>query len=161
MKAKTEEAILRRRERLPLHHIDTSVLIEAQKDTKLGDACADYLNRVGYKYRGVVSSSVLGEFLLVTLRDMPKPEDRELAIKILEDFIQKRSIVYATPAMKAYHIAVRIAELDPRVENADALHYAVAVQENASTFVTLDTALIGHKTLEKEFGVRVTHPSDL
>jgi hypothetical protein len=61
MKQKTLEKIIRKFEILPLHHIDTNIFIEADKETKLGDACASYLNRIGYKYRGIISLSVLGE----------------------------------------------------------------------------------------------------
>jgi hypothetical protein len=61
MKIKTLEKLRKRFEKLPLHHIDSCVLLEALKETKLGNVCGDYLNRVRYKYGGSLSSSVLGD----------------------------------------------------------------------------------------------------
>jgi predicted nucleic acid-binding protein len=51
--------------------------------------------------------------------------------------------------------------VDPRVEETDALHYAIAVQEKANVFVTFDKKLMGNKALEKEFGVKIMHPNEL
>lgn len=62
MKPKTMRKILRRFQRLPLHHIDTNILVESGKETKFGNIFAAYLNRVGYKYNGVLCSSVLDVF---------------------------------------------------------------------------------------------------
>lgn len=72
MKRKTFLKLQREFEILPSHHMDTAIFIESDKETKLGDICSDYLNRVGYKYRGVVSLSVLGEFLLITFKRYKK-----------------------------------------------------------------------------------------
>jgi len=90
MKPKTLKKLLRRFQRLPLHHIDTNVIVEALKDTKLGNICPGYLNRVGYKYRGVLSSSVLGEFLLHVLKDIKESEERKFMLNFI-DKISKKS----------------------------------------------------------------------
>jgi len=161
MKPKTLQKILRRFDVLPLHHIDTDIFIESDKETKLGDICASYLNKVGYKYRGTVSLSVLGEFLLITLRDTEKPEDKELAIRIFDRMIRKRKIRFVTPATEAYETAVKVIKLDSRIENTDALHYAIAVQEKSNAFVTFDGKMVGNKILEKEFGVKIIPPENL
>ena len=161
MKAKTLERILRRFQKLPLHHIDTGILIEAGKDTELGNICIDYMNRVGYKYRGTISLSVLGEFLLVILRDMEKPEGKELVLRAFDRTIRKQKIDFATPEAEAYEIAGKIIHLDPRIEKTDALHYALAVQEKANTFVTFDQKMVGNRSLEREFGVKIIHPKNL
>ena len=63
MKDKTKEKYERWAESLPLHHIDTSVILENPK-TINGRFCTKYLQRVGYKYRGVLSLPVLGELFL-------------------------------------------------------------------------------------------------
>ncbi|MBI4170463.1 MAG: hypothetical protein HY514_02125 [Candidatus Aenigmarchaeota archaeon] len=49
---------------LPLHHIDTSVLLEPHT-TENGRWCKKYLQRIGSKYRGVVSAPVLSELMIV------------------------------------------------------------------------------------------------
>ncbi|HLD83927.1 MAG TPA: hypothetical protein VI979_03695 [archaeon] len=161
MQAKTAEAIAKRFETLPRHHIDTAIFFESQKGTKLGDFCASYLNRVGYKYRGEIALSVLGEFLLVTLRDITQPENREMMLRIFDQILRKRKIDFAVAGHDAYQTALKVMELDPRIEGTDALNYAVAVENNADSFVTLDEKLLCHKTLEKEFGVKIIHPVKL
>lgn len=45
---------------LPLHHIDTSIILEPEI-TEDGRHCTKYLQRVGYNYRGVLSTPVLSE----------------------------------------------------------------------------------------------------
>ena len=52
---------------LPLHHIDTSILMEPDT-TEDGRACRKYLQRVGQKYRGQLSLPVLGELMLALLK---------------------------------------------------------------------------------------------
>ena len=161
MKRKTFLKLERRFLALPLHHIDTAIFIESDKETKLGDICAEYLNKVGYKYRGAISLSVLGEFLLVTLRDAKTSEDRELALRIFDHIIKKRKIHFATPKIEAYETAVKVIDLDSRIEKTDALHYAIAVQEKARAFVTLDEKMVESRTLENKFDVKIIHPENL
>ncbi len=161
MKRKTDERLEREFLALPLHHIDTDVIIESIKGTKLGEICSDYLNRVGYKYRGTISLSVLGEFLLVTLRDEETIEDKELNIRSLNTLIKKRKIQFLSALKSTYQTTVKIMELDTRIEPTDALNYALAVQENANNFVSLDEKMICNTTLENVFGVKIKHPSQL
>lgn len=161
MKQKTLNRLLRRFYRMPLHNIDTDIFVESSKESKLGDICVDYLNRVGYKYRGTVSLSVLGEFLLITLRDTKNIEDRELALRIFDRTVRKQKISFVAPKTETYETAIKIIDMDSRVEQTDALHYALAVQEKANAFVTFDQKLVGNRTLEKEFGVKIIHPENL
>ena len=96
MKPKTLEKIIRRFEILPLHFIDTSILFEANNDTKPGNQCSDYLNRVGYNYRGVISLSVIGEFFMITFRDVQKSEEKYLLFNFMDSIIKKRKIKFST-----------------------------------------------------------------
>jgi len=161
MQKKTEERLEREFLVLPLHHIDTDVITESAKGTKLGDICLDYLNRVGYKYRGTLSLPVLGEFLLITIRDNETVEKKELAVKSLDTLIQKRKIKFFTPLKSTYLTAYEVMNSDTRIEPTDAINYAMAVQENADTFVSFDEKLLDNPTLENVFGVKVLHPKDL
>ena len=58
MLRKTKEKLERRLVTLPLHHIDTSVVIEPE-NTPDGRFCRRYLQKVSYNYRGVFSAPVL------------------------------------------------------------------------------------------------------
>lgn len=161
MKEKTFLKLQKRFLALPLHHIDTDVLIESLKETKLGDICSEYLNKIGYKYRGVISLSVLGEFLLITIRDNDTIEQKEFALRVFDRLIAKRKIRFSTPSIETYNTTSNIINLDSRIEPSDALHYATAVKDKANTFVSFDEKMVDNKTLENAFGVKIIHPEDL
>lgn len=161
MKRKTLEKILRRFQRLPLHFIDTSILVEALKDTKLGNQCSSYLNRVGYKYRGALYSSVLGEFLLRVLKDIKDSEERKYMLDFIDKISKKTRCEYSSLKYENFHIVDRIKELDSRVEDMDAVHLANCIQDKGIVFVTLDEKLIGNRNLEKESNMKISHPEDL
>src|SRR3989338_6533260 len=95
MKIKTIEKLRQRFERLPVHHINTDVILEPH-DTDNGRACARYLQLVGYNYRGRLSFPVLSEiflkFLLVSMR-----EKREIIVEIMDNLRKKRKIDYYSP----------------------------------------------------------------
>ncbi len=157
MEKKTKERLERKFLALPLHHIDTNILIESFEETKFGVISSNYLNKIGYNYRGRISLSALGEFLLIVLRDYVSVE-RELTIRKLYDLLGKRKITFLTPTKTTFNIATKVMELDFRIEPTDALHYATAVQENAKSFVTLDKILLENYIIENEFGVKIKHP---
>lgn len=161
MKPKMLEKILRRFQRLPLHFIDTNILVEALKDTKLGNKCSSYLNRVGYKYRGTLCSSVLGEFLLHVLKDIKESEERKYMLDFIDKISKKTKCGYSSLKYENFHIVDKIKEIDSRVEAADAIHLANCVQDKAITFVTFDEKLVGNLKLEKEFNIKILHPEKL
>jgi predicted nucleic acid-binding protein len=75
--------------------------------------------------------------------------------------IKKRKIGFVTPRIEAYETSIKIINLDSRIEETDALHYAIAVQEKANAFVTFDEKMVGNKTLEEGFNVKIVHPENL
>lgn len=162
MKPKTLEKILRRFERLPLHFIDTGVFVEALKDTKLGNQCSDYLNRIGYKYRGVMPLSVLGEYALITYRDIKDWEGREIMFSFVGRIVNKCDIKYKTLDFDSNNNIEKLREIDGRIEFTDAQHLASAIGDKADSFVTFDKTLLDNaQEIEKSLGVRIIHPKDL
>ncbi len=161
MLEKVKDKIQRRFEVLPKHHIDTDVLIESFKGTKLGDQCTSYLNRVGYNYRGVLSVSVLGEYSMITYEKMKEKTDLEIAFEFVRNLILRRKISFCGVSFECYNIVEKIKEIDNFIEPADALHLAAAIADNASTFVTFDSALLNSQKLESSFGIKIMHPKDL
>jgi len=162
MKNKTLEKIQRRWLSKPSHVIDTSVLIETLIETKLGDKCADYLNRLKIKYRGHIPSSVLGEYFLIIFYDEKIEEKyKQRAFTFLEDLIRRRKILPMVPDKETFKLVEKIQNAEREIEDTDAFHYAVAVVNNADVFVTLDTKMLQSQTLEKEFGVKISSPENL
>ncbi len=162
MKPKTLEKILRRFERFPLHFIDTGIFVEALKDTKLGNQCSDYLNRIGYKYRGVISLSVLGEYALITYRDIKDWEGRETMFSFVGRIVNKGNTKYKTLDFDSNSHIEKVREIDGRIEFTDAQHLASAIDDKADSFVTFDKVLLDNaQEIERRFGLKIIHPKNL
>ncbi len=162
MKQKTLEKITRRFRALPLHHVDTSVILESFfQDAKYAEECKQYLNKIGYKYRGELSISVIGEVFVVIETDVKEAENKELFFRFFDSLIKRRKTMFATGDFNAYDLTAKIKNIETRIEPSDALHLAIAIQHKANVFVTLDEKIIHNRDLEKEFGIKILHPSEL
>ncbi len=123
--------------------------------------CGNYLNRVGYKYRGVLSISALGEIVMSSMRKLEEETEKGEVSLMISRFIDKRKIDFSSPRFKTYDIVKRIKSIESRAEPMDALNLATAITENAKVFVTLDNTFLGNKKLESAFGIKIKHPDEL
>lgn len=158
MKKKTKERLEREFSALPLHHIDTSVILEPET-TEEGRICRRYLKRVGKKYRGVISLPALGEILMDTL-SLETIREKYIALDLVDGIIAESEIAYYTPKTIG-KLLLEIRELDTRIEPTDAEIFACSVEDGAKTFVTLDPKLIHNIRLEQMFGIEIKYPSEL
>lgn len=101
---------------LPLHHIDTSVILETEK-TEDGRYCRKYLQLVGYKYRGILSFPVLSEMfsVIISLEDY---NERQKLLEIVYELIRIRKIKFYS-AKDIEEISLRIKEIDKRILGLD------------------------------------------
>ncbi len=155
MKLKTLEKLRRRFERLPLHHIDTSIILEDPKSVD-GKYCTKYLQIIGYKYRGIFSLPMVGE-LFIKILSLENEDDKSVAIEFVKTIIKNREIVFYVPK-NIEGILSKV--VDKRVDYTDKVIFACAVENGAMTLVTLDQELVHNKELE-EFGIRIMHPKEL
>lgn len=158
MLEKTAEMLERRLESKPLHHIDTSIIVESEK-TIDGRFCRRYIQKLNYNYRGVFSSPVMGELLLTMIR-FKEDTKRHTFLDVVSDIIYVRQIEFYTP-INIHDVAARIKEIDTRLDPTDVDIVACAIENKADNLVTLDRNLIGNKAIEAEFRLRITHPKDL
>ena len=107
---------------LPLHHIDTSVLIEPEK-TEDGKYCRKYLQLIGYKYKWVLSFPVLSEILGV--------------LRFIAHLRKYKKVVFYSPK-KVFAIAEELSSLDRRLQPVDMNIIATAIEHKAANLVTLD-----------------------
>ncbi len=158
MLEKTMEKLRRRLESKPLHHIDTSVIIESEKTTD-GRFCRKYIQKINYTYRGVLSFPVLSELLMsmVLLKDSDKAH---AFLDFLIDLKNARNIEFYTP-INIHNTATRIKEIDTRLDPTDVDIVACAIENNAVNLITLDRKLIGNRAIEEEFGLKIMHPQHL
>jgi len=145
-------------QQLPLHHIDTSVILEPST-TDNGRCCRRYLQKVGYNYTGKLSLAVFGE-ILVSIISTEVYNDMHDFLDVFAHLLRIRNISLYTPRNIGQTLN-KILELDTRVGPTDREILACAIEDNAVNLVTLDKDLIGNKRLEKEFGIRIVHPKDL
>jgi len=159
MKEKTFLKLQRQFLALPLHHIDTS-LIEEPDTTETGRQCRKYLNVVGYNYRGKFSLPALGELLLKIIYKLKIVHERYSALDVITNWIENKNIELYVPK----NIGGLINEIkthDTRIKETDAQILACAIEDHSKIFVTLDADLIGNKTLEREFSIKIRHPEKL
>lgn len=158
MKRKTLLKLQRKLQRLPLHHIDTSVILEPEK-TENGRACRRYLQKVGYNFRGKISFSILGEIML-NIMSLEDYSEQHNALDLFQKFIKVREVGLCVQKRTEETIR-RIREVDARIDRIDAEILACAVEDEAQVLVTLDTKLIHNSRIENEFGIDIRHPSEL
>ncbi len=142
---------------LPLHHIDTSIILEPRK-TADGLGCTKYLQRVGYKYHGILSLPVLSELFLAILLLDNSSEKYNLMDTVLETIRIRKINLYSPKSIE--ETAIKVRQLDSRVGTLDSHIVACAIEDKAN-LITLDKKLTGNIALEKEFGVKIFHPKSL
>lgn len=158
MKKKTLDKLRKRFLTLPLHHVDSSIVLEPE-NTEDGKYCTKYFNLVGYKYRGKFCIPVLGEILLAIsfIKEETKQYD---VLDVFLKLIKERKIEFVSVENVEEHMA-KIKELDKRIEPIDRFNLACAISDKAKVFLTLDKKLIHNEKIEKEFGIKIMHPSEL
>lgn len=143
---------------LPIHFIDTSVVLGAfSEEEEFYEECKAYLNKVGYRYRGFLSTSVTGEIFMI-IEKWENSLDRHLFFDFFDRVIFRRKIDFVPSKFEAFDAIKQIRNLDYFVEPLDSEHLAAAISEDAEIFVTLDTSLILNKNLQNILGIKVIHP---
>ena len=137
--------------RLPLHHIDTSIILEP-KETANGLYCRKYLQKIGYNYRGILSFPVLSELFSIVLKIEDYTNMRD-SLDIIKELINVRKIEFYSPK-NAYERIRIIKEIDKRIDPLDREILASAIEHQATNLITLDEKLINNIILEKRFRMK-------
>lgn len=162
MKSKTLEKIIRKFTRLPSHYIDSSVILGAfLEDEEFREECKEYLNRVGYNYRGFLPISVTGEIFIILNGRIEKESDKELFFSFFDKLMRKRKIEFVGSGFDDYKKTQEIRDVIYDAEPLDALHLAIAITNKANVFVTLDEKLIRNQAIENAFKISIRHPKEL
>ena len=158
MKPKILAKISRRFEGLPLHHIDTSVILESES-TEDGRYCRRYLHLVGNKYRGAIPFPVMSEFLLA-ICELASTKDRYDLLDVFTDLISAKKIVFYAPK-NIGGLLIKIRNLDKRIGPTDREIVACGIEHGCDAIVTLDKDLIYNEKLENKLGIKIRHPKEL
>ena len=79
---------------------------------------------------------------------------------VITNMVVRKKIEFYTP-VNIHPIAMKTKEIDGRLDPTDVDIIACAVENDAVNLVTTDRKLVGNKSIEEEFGLRITHPKDL
>jgi len=159
MKPKTLEKILRRFQRLPLHGIDSSIILEAfDEKSKFRESCKNYLNKIGYNFRGILPISVVGEVFVIIETDMVDKIEKEIFFQFFDSLVKKRKIGFSVPKKTTFQTAEKVKELENRIGATDVLNLSIAIDEGMNVFVTLDKDMLHNKQFKKEFGIEIKAP---
>lgn len=146
---------------LPVHFIDTSVILGAfSEKEKFYYECKSYLNKVGYKYQGFLSTSVVGEIFMI-IEGRRDEIERSLFFEFFDRTVLRRKINFVPSSFTVFNLVGRLRDIDYGIEALDAEHLSNSISNNANVFVTLDTKLVGNWRLEKMFGFRILHPRQM
>ena len=155
MKPKTEKKLIKRELLKPLHHIDTSIIIESMKETKRGEICSKYLNMIGYKYRGCFSLSVFGEILVNILTKIKDKSEKNIFLDWFSELVMYKKIGIYT--LRDLSLPAELTKMESRVKGTDALILASAV-ENKAVLVTLDDALLRSEIIKSGHKIKIVAP---
>ncbi len=125
---KTLQKLLKKENAKPLHCIDTSVFLESDLDTKIGEVCRRHMNNMGKGkfFSGVMPVSVLGEINLIIFRDVSDPNERKEVFDALERFVRMRNIGFVAPKKDDYRFIHEIMSIEARLDELDAEHLVCA-----------------------------------
>ncbi len=161
MEDKTKLKLERRWLNKPSHHIDTSILIGSfLEDEEFKDECKNYLNKVGYRYRGHLSVSVTGELFMILKERISEQSEREFFFTFFDNLIKKRLIEYVSTNFEVYKKVAEVKDVCYDIDPLDALHLATAIVKGANVFITLDKDLINDGRLQSTFKIKIIHPKD-
>lgn len=157
MKPKTLRKILRRLERLPLHHLDTSIVLGSlnYEEKTIRNR---YIHKLGYNYRGIISFPVLSE-LFVKFLSLGNVEEEDVFRQFIAHLRVKQQIEFYS-AKRIGKLMEELHDLDSRLEPTDIQIIACAIEDKADVLVTLDKNLIDHKYIQEKYGLKISHPKD-
>ena len=140
--------------------IDTCVILEVlvgKKSERKGE-CERFLRKIGNVYDGMVSVSVLGEYVYIACTK--EKHQAERLLEFLSNAIIPSNTQITFPNKDTMKIFDNLNEIDDRIEFMDALHLACAINHKADYFVTLETRNFS-KEIEKKYLIKIREPKNL
>ncbi len=143
---------------LPLHHIDSSILMEHPRSEK-GKMCIKYLERCGKEFRAKISMVALGEIMTKAL-GLENEKMNEFFILLKDLMVASKIGVYVVEYPKVFTIALDdVEEQDGRLGHTDKLIIACAIADTDVPYrlITLDDKMIKSKVTENH-RLRIVEP---
>jgi len=136
---------------IPSHYVDSCILLEVfskEKGNKSNE-CQSYLYNVGRSYEGIVSILSLGEISKSFLMEFKPTKNLELSFDKLKENLLK-PFQLTSSNFEDYQLSLELKKIDYKLEPADSLHIAMAINNKAKFFITLgEKDLINNNKLVK------------
>ena len=122
---------------IPLHYPDSCIFFEmfeiGNKITK--QYARAYFYDTNDKLQAIISTLTFGEITkgLLELEE----RKRSLSLENINDHAFKKMINITSPQFEDYKLALELKEIDYKLEPADALHLAMAINNKAQIFMTM------------------------
>lgn len=121
---------------LPIHYPDSCTFFEmftiARVKTK--ELAQSYFYDVNRKHEAIVSNLTLGE-VVKGLSELSNEEQKKLSFLRIDDVL--KMVKLTSPQFQDYSLALELKEIDYKLEPADALHLAMAINNKAQIFMTM------------------------
>ncbi|MBI2105837.1 PIN domain-containing protein [Candidatus Woesearchaeota archaeon] len=122
---------------LLLHYPDSCIFLELfskEKENKKQQAQA-YLYDINRKYKAIISNLTYGEISRGLVKIIPKETERAMAFHKINDILE--NIEITSPQFDDFELALELRKIYYKLEPADALHLAMAINKGAKIFSTL------------------------
>lgn len=134
---------------IPLHYVDSCIFFEifSISKEKLRQMARKYFYDINKAHQGIVSSLSLGE-ITDGLLELPTQKDSEDSFFNISQHLKNFRVIY--PKFEDYQLTLELRSYDYKLEPADALHLAIAINNKSQVFMTLgERELIDNPRLEK------------
>ncbi len=161
MEPKKQRELEKRNGTMPFHHIDACILTEMLLQQERMKDCIRYLNKFPNYQRGGTSTLAMGEVITTILKELENIDVKINAFGLLDFTIERDKIGIIVPTKDTIALLHAIQDVDSRIDAADAINLACAIENEADVFVTFDEKLLNNEKLERTFKIRIREPSTL
>ena len=157
MKNNTLKRIHNRFDILPVYFVDSSVFLEVLLNQSYSGKCIEFFNNVGYHYRLMTSTLVLGEILKL-LNDAENSIEKENGLFYLISLLERTDILVAPISFACISNIQTVIQAYSHLESSDTIIFSSAITENCKAFITLDSDF--SKRIGVEFDIMIKKPLD-
>jgi len=136
---------------LPLHYPDSCIFLELfskEKENKKQRA-QSYLYDINRKYKAIISNLCHAEIFRGLVKIIPEETERSLAFHKINDLLENLETVY--PQFDDFELALELKKIYYKIEPADALHLAMAINRKATIFSTFGEKELAENEVVKKF----------
>ena len=122
---------------LPLQYPDSCVFIELFSNEKKSkkQLAQTYIYNIDKKYNVIISNLTCGEVYRSLMKMFDKDQEREMAFHKVNDILKHVEI--CSSQFEDYELALELKKIDYKLEPADALHLAMAINRKSQAFITI------------------------